>query len=106
MAIDLRYGLAEKQTKMEDPGEQLVGEYLRAVKNCDFIEYNLQTKFVQGEIDVVGIDSATFRVSRQRLRRRDRPPAEPAGASQSLWLRSIEPGPTPRRFSALREVTW
>ena len=42
---------------MEDPGEQLVGEYLRAVKNCDFIEYNLQTKFVPGEIDVVGIDS-------------------------------------------------
>ena len=46
-----------KSNKMEDPGEQLVGEYLRAVKNCDFIEYNLQIKFVQGEIDVVGIDS-------------------------------------------------
>lgn len=47
---------------MEDPGEHLVGEYLRAVKGCDFIEYNLQTKFVQGEIDVVGIDSNSNRV--------------------------------------------
>lgn len=47
---------------MEDPGEQLVGEYLRAVKNCDFVEYNLQTKFVQGEIDVVGIDSNSKKV--------------------------------------------
>lgn len=43
---------------MEDPGEQLVGEYLREIKNCDFIQYNLQTKFVQGEIDVVGINSS------------------------------------------------
>jgi len=43
---------------MENPGEHLVGQYLRTVKNCDFVEYNLQTKFVQGEIDVVGIDSA------------------------------------------------
>lgn len=42
---------------MEDPGEHLVGQYLREVKECDFVEFNLQTKFVQGEIDVVGIDS-------------------------------------------------
>jgi len=42
---------------MENPGEHLVGQYLRAVKKCDFVEYNLQTKFVQGEIDVVGINS-------------------------------------------------
>lgn len=42
---------------MEDPGEHLVGQYLREVKECDFVEVNLQTKFVQGEIDVVGIDS-------------------------------------------------
>jgi len=42
---------------MENPGEHLVGQYLRTVKNCDFVEYNLQTKFVQGEIDVVGINS-------------------------------------------------
>ena len=43
---------------MENPGEHLVGQYLRTEKNCDFVEYNLQTKFIQGEIDVVGIDSA------------------------------------------------
>ena len=43
---------------MENPGEHLVGQYLREVKKCDFIEYNLQTKFVQGEIDVVGINSS------------------------------------------------
>lgn len=42
---------------MEDPGEHLVGQYLREVKGCDFVEFNLQTKFVQGEIDVVGINS-------------------------------------------------
>jgi len=42
---------------MENPGEHLVGQYLKTVKNCDFVEYNLQTKFGQGEIDVVGIDS-------------------------------------------------
>jgi Holliday junction resolvase-like predicted endonuclease len=43
---------------MENPGEHLVGQYLRHLKNCDFVEYNLQTIFKQGEIDVVGIDSA------------------------------------------------
>ncbi|WP_439183648.1 hypothetical protein [Carboxylicivirga taeanensis] len=42
---------------MENPGEHLVGQYLREIKKCDFVEYNLQTKFTQGEIDVVGIDS-------------------------------------------------
>lgn len=43
---------------MEDPGEHLVGQYLREIKECDFVEFNLQTKFVQGEIDVVGINSS------------------------------------------------
>ena len=47
---------------MENPGEQLVGQYLRQIKNCDFIEYNLQTIFKQGEIDVVGIDSANNKI--------------------------------------------
>lgn len=42
---------------MENPGEHLVGQYLRTIKECDFVEYNLQTIFVQGEIDVVGISS-------------------------------------------------
>jgi len=47
---------------MESPGEHLVGQYLREVLNCDFVEFNLQTKFVQGEIDVVGIDSTNNKV--------------------------------------------
>jgi hypothetical protein len=42
---------------MENPGEHLVGQYLRIMKNCDFVEYNLQTISPQGEIDVVGISS-------------------------------------------------
>ena len=41
----------------ENPGAHLVGQYLKEVKGCDFVEYNLQTKYVQGEIDVVGINS-------------------------------------------------
>jgi len=47
---------------VEDPGEHLVGQYLKELKNCDFVAYNLQTKFVQGEIDVVGIDSIKKKV--------------------------------------------
>ena len=47
---------------MENPGEHLVGQYLKAIKHCDFVEYNLQTKFTQGEIDVVGIDSTRRQV--------------------------------------------
>lgn len=47
---------------MENAGEHLVGQYLRQIKNCDFVEYNLQTKFKQGEIDVVGIDSVNNKV--------------------------------------------
>ena len=42
---------------MENPGEHLVGQYLKEVKGCDFVEYNLQTRYVQGEIDVIGINS-------------------------------------------------
>jgi hypothetical protein len=43
---------------MENPGEELVGSYLRAALECDFVEYNLSTYFTQGEIDVIGISSA------------------------------------------------
>jgi len=42
---------------VENPGEELVGSYLRAVLECDFVEYNLSTRFTQGEIDVIGISS-------------------------------------------------
>ena len=47
---------------MENAGEHLVGQYLRQIKNCDFVEYNLQTIFKQGEIDVVGIDSVQKKI--------------------------------------------
>lgn len=41
---------------MENPGEELVGSYLREVMGCSFIQFNLNTKFIQGEIDVIGIN--------------------------------------------------
>lgn len=42
---------------MENTGEHIVGQYLRYIKSCDFVEYNLQTEFTQGEIDIVAINS-------------------------------------------------
>ncbi len=47
---------------MEDPGEQLVGEYLKEVKDCEFIAYNIKTTDQQGEIDVVGIDTKAMKI--------------------------------------------
>lgn len=41
---------------MPSPGEEFVGEYLRHICECEFIQYNLQTRHTQGEIDVVGIN--------------------------------------------------
>lgn len=41
---------------MQNIGEEIAGEYLKFVKGCEFIEYNLYTPDVQGEIDVVGIN--------------------------------------------------
>ncbi len=41
---------------MQNPGEEIVGEYLKLFLKCDFITYNLYTPDVQGEIDVVGIN--------------------------------------------------
>jgi len=37
-------------------GEELVASYLEYIKNCEFIQQNLYTPDVQGEIDVVGIN--------------------------------------------------
>lgn len=37
-------------------GEEICGEWLRHVRNCEFIQYNLRTTEVQGEIDVIGIN--------------------------------------------------
>lgn len=41
---------------MQTPGEELVGEYLRQIRKCEFVQYNLQTPSEQGEIDVIGIN--------------------------------------------------
>lgn len=43
---------------MENPGEEVVGSYLRRVLDCDFVDHNPSTKFTQGEIDVIGINSS------------------------------------------------
>jgi hypothetical protein len=37
-------------------GEQICGDWLRHVKGCDFVQFNVRTVAVQGEIDVLGID--------------------------------------------------
>ena len=42
---------------MQRPGEELVGEYLKIILGCDFVEYSLYTPDIQGEIDVVGINA-------------------------------------------------
>src|SRR3990170_3497603 len=44
---------------MENPGERLVGDYLRHIKGCDFVDFNVYTKKTQGEIDVIGVNLAT-----------------------------------------------
>jgi len=41
---------------MQNLGEEITGEYLKHIKGCEFIEYNLDTPDIQGEIDVVGIN--------------------------------------------------
>lgn len=40
-------------------GEEIVAAYLQYIKGCEFIQQNLYTADVQGEIDVVGIDLET-----------------------------------------------
>lgn len=47
---------------MENPGETLVGDYLRYIKGCDFVDFNVYTKHVQGEIDVIAINNETKEV--------------------------------------------
>jgi len=42
---------------VQNPGEEVVGEYLKIILGCNFVEYNLYTPDVQGEIDVVGINA-------------------------------------------------
>jgi len=40
---------------MPEPGEELVGTWLRYIEGCDFVDYNVVVPKGQGEIDVVGI---------------------------------------------------
>ncbi len=42
---------------MENPGERLVGDYLRYIKGCDFVDFNVYTTAIQGEIDVVAVNN-------------------------------------------------
>lgn len=37
-------------------GEEICGEWLRHVGGCEFVQYNLKTTDVQGEIDVIGLN--------------------------------------------------
>lgn len=37
-------------------GEEIAGAYLKNIKKCNFIDYNIRTTDTQGEIDVIGVD--------------------------------------------------
>ncbi len=39
-------------------GEEICGEWLRHVCRCEFVQYNLKTPDLQGEIDVIDINLA------------------------------------------------
>jgi len=41
---------------MENAGETIVGECLRWVNGCNFVDYNIKTGKKQGEIDVIGLN--------------------------------------------------
>lgn len=41
---------------MQNIGEEICGEYLKHIKNCEFITYNVTNPDIQGELDVVGIN--------------------------------------------------
>jgi hypothetical protein len=42
-----------------DMGQEIAAAYLQYIKNCEFIQQNLYTPDVQGEIDVLGINLKT-----------------------------------------------
>jgi hypothetical protein len=44
---------------MENPGERQVGDYLRYIKGCDFVDFIVYTKKTQGEIDVIGVNHSS-----------------------------------------------
>ena len=41
---------------MQNIGEEICGEYLKYIFNCEFISYNVNNPDSQGEIDVIGIN--------------------------------------------------
>ena len=41
---------------MPNIGEEIVGTYIRECLDCDFVDYNVETRGEQGEIDVIGIN--------------------------------------------------
>jgi len=41
---------------MPNLGEEICGDYLQFIKECDFITYNTINPDIQGEIDVIGIN--------------------------------------------------
>jgi Holliday junction resolvase-like predicted endonuclease len=41
---------------MQNTGEEIVGAYLQHIRGCEFVQYNLHTPDVQGEVDVIGIN--------------------------------------------------
>ena len=47
---------------MTNTGEEIVAAYLEYIEQCEFIQKNLYTPEVQGEIDVVGINHNKKRI--------------------------------------------
>lgn len=41
---------------MPNLGEEICGEYLKYILNCEFVTYNVTNPDIQGEIDVIGIN--------------------------------------------------
>ena len=41
---------------MPNIGEEICGEYLKNILNCEFVSYNITNQDIQGEIDVFGIN--------------------------------------------------
>ena len=41
---------------MQNLGEEIAGAWLQIEEHCEFVQYNLQTTDIQGEIDVLGIN--------------------------------------------------
>ncbi len=64
---DVRGWSCRRQRKepVVNVGEEICGEWLGHVKGCEFVQYNLRTPDVQGEIDVIGIEHRTVYCERR-----------------------------------------